>query len=58
MTKLTSEIAFNSIFHMNITPTISMIVIATTVVTISEVKRSNESRIKVHMKIAINVVHS
>lgn len=58
ITKLTSEIAFSSMSHKNIIPTISMIIIATTTVTIRAVNKSNESRMKVQMKIAINVVHN
>ncbi len=58
ITRLTREIALSSMSQMNMIPTISMIIIATTTVTISAVNKSNESRTNMHMKIEIRVVTS
>ncbi len=55
MTKLTNDIAFNSIFHKNIIPTMSIIMMDIKTVTIKAVNKSNAKRMKVHVKIAINV---
>jgi hypothetical protein len=53
MTKLTKEIALSSIFHKNMIPTMSIMIIAIRVVTIKAVYKSNDSRINVHRNIAV-----
>ena len=55
MTKLTSEMAFSSMFHKNMMPTMSMIMTAIKNVTISAVNKSNESSMNVQMNMANRV---
>ncbi len=58
ITRFTREIAFNSMSHKYIIPTMSIIIIAITPVTIKDVNKSKESKMNVHMNIAISVSSS